>query len=132
MSSSIPPSLYEYCQPTLLTERSDDLLAHSFDTRFISLDAAQSELLSRAGAATMKNIEMRRDILANGGPDIKIVGNSANHASYDEPLNDGHAATERDCIGSAFGNGERVSGPTNPTYNEYYGGWYDKAFPSKP
>lgn len=47
MSSSIPPSLYEYCQPTLLTEWSDDLLAHSFDTRFIYLDAAQSELLSR-------------------------------------------------------------------------------------
>ncbi len=47
MSPSIPPALYEYCRPTLLTEWSDELLAHSFDTRFIYLDATQAELLSR-------------------------------------------------------------------------------------
>lgn len=88
------------------------------------------------GAATMKNIEVRREILANNGPDIKIAGNSANHpaynAAYDQYVKDGNAAAARDKIGAAFGNGERVSGATNPTYNEYFGGWYDKAFPGKP
>jgi len=47
MSPSIPPALYEYCRPTLLTEWSDELLAHSFDTRFIYLNARQAELPSR-------------------------------------------------------------------------------------
>jgi type VI secretion system secreted protein VgrG len=55
------------------------------------------------GAATMKNIEVRREILANNGPDIKIAGNSANHpaynAAYDQYVKDGNAAAARDKIG---------------------------------
>ena len=84
----------------------------------------------------MKNIEVQREIVKNGGPDIGIAGNSANHpsynAAYDQYLKDGNAAGARDKIGQIFGNGERVSGPTNPTYNEYYGGWYTQNYPGRP
>lgn len=92
--------------------------------------------LGDEGAATMKNIEVQREIVKNGGPDIGIAGNPANHpkynAAYDQYLKDGNAGAARDKIGQIFGNGERVSGPTNPTYNEYYGGWYDKHYPGRP
>ncbi len=38
--------------------------------------------LAGEGAATMKNIQIQREILANGGPDIGIAGTPANHAGY--------------------------------------------------
>ena len=41
----ITPALYEYCRPTLLSEWTTELLAHSFDTRFIYLDTAQAAVL---------------------------------------------------------------------------------------
>lgn len=37
-------------------------------------------------------------------------------------MKDGNAGAARDQIGMVFGNGERVSVATNPTYNEYDGG----------
>jgi type VI secretion system secreted protein VgrG len=99
-------------------------------------DAFVKGTLADEGAATMKNIQVQREIKANGGPDIGLAGNSNNHgaynAAYDQYLKDGNAGAARDKIGSIFGNGERVSGPTNPTYNDYYGGWYDQAFPKGP
>ena len=109
---------------------------YDYKPDFSSKQSYLGGAMADEGAATMKNIEVRREILANGGPDIKIAGNSANHpsynAAYDQYLKDGNAAAARDKIGTAFGNGERVSGATNPTYNEYYGGWYDKTFPGRP
>jgi type VI secretion system secreted protein VgrG len=94
--------------------------------------------LGDEGAATMKNIQVQREIYANSGKsiDIGIAGNAANHpsynAAYDQYLKDGNASAARDKVGQIFGNGERVSGPNNPTYNEYYGGWYDSVYGAKP
>lgn len=82
----------------------------------------------------MNNIKARREILANGGADIGIAGNSANHAAYnkayDQFLKDGNADAARQAIGAQFGKGEITSNTKQP-YAEYYGGWYDNNFPPK-
>ena len=85
--------------------------------------------LADEGAATMKNIQVQREITAAGGPDIGIAGNSANHASYNNAYNqylkDGNAAAARQSIGTTFGKGE-ITSTTGQPYADYYGGWYDK------
>lgn len=90
--------------------------------------------LADEGAATMNNIKVQREILAKGGPDIGIAGNSANHAAYNKAydafLKDGDAAKARQSMGSIFGTGEKTS-TTGQTYADYYGGWYDKTYPPK-
>ncbi|CAM3385979.1 hypothetical protein [Burkholderia ubonensis] len=89
--------------------------------------------LDDEGAATINNIKARREILANGGQDIGISGNSANHASYnkayDQFLLDGDADAARRAIGEQFGEGELTSNTRQP-YAEYYGNWYDANCPS--
>ncbi len=86
------------------------------------------------GAATLTNIKVQREIKANGGADIGVAGNSANHAAYnaayDQYLKDGNATAAQNAIGSKFGKGE-VTSNTGQPYADYYGGWYDKTYPSK-
>lgn len=82
----------------------------------------------------MSNIRAQREIVANDGTDIGIAGNSANHAAYngayDQFLQDGDMAAARQAIGAKFGAGE-VTSNTGQSYADYYGGWYDKAFPAR-
>ena len=94
--------------------------------------------LADEGAATLNNIKIQREILATGGPDIQISGNSGNYAvynkAYDQFLNDGNADMARKVIGSQFGTGEHASVKVNEknlNYNEYYGSWYERTFPKK-
>jgi len=93
-----------------------------------------SSQLADEGAATLNNIKVQREIIANGGPNIGIAGNSANHAAYNAAFDafakDGDAAKARDAIGAIFGNGERTSN-TGQTYTDYYGAGYDTLFPPK-
>ena len=88
--------------------------------------------LADEGAATLNNIKVQREIIANGGPNIGIAGNSANHANYnkiyDQYLADKNTPAARSAIGSVFGAGETTS-TTGQPYADYYGGWYDKNFP---
>lgn len=90
--------------------------------------------LADEGAATMNNIKVQREIIANGGPNIGIAGNSANHAAYekayDQFVKDGNAAKARDAVGAIFGNGEKTS-TTGQSYADYYGSAYDAANPPK-
>lgn len=90
--------------------------------------------LADEGAATMKNIQIQREILANGGPDIGIAGTPANHAgynaAYDAYLKTGDASAARQSIGTIFGSGEQTS-TTGQTYSDYYGSWYDKTYGTK-
>ena len=86
------------------------------------------------GGATMNNIKVQREILSSGGPDIGIAGNRANHAAYnaayDQYLKDGNAIAARNSIGARFGTGE-ITSNTAQSYADYYGGWYDRAYPAK-
>ncbi|MCW0307021.1 type VI secretion system Vgr family protein [Pantoea ananatis] len=91
--------------------------------------------LSDEGAATLNNIRVQREIIANQGGDIGIAGNAANQKDYNsifDSLQKGDI-TESDArmkIGRIFGKGERTS-TTKEFYEDYYGGWYDKNYPSK-
>ena len=90
--------------------------------------------LADEGAATLNNIKVQSEIIANGGPDIGIAGNGSNHtaynAAYDKLLKDGNADAARQAIGAQFGKGE-ITSNTNQPYADYYGGWYDSAYPPK-
>jgi type VI secretion system secreted protein VgrG len=105
---------------------------YSYTRDYSSKEAFVNGALADEGAATLNNIKVRREILANGGPDIGIAGNPANHAAYnaayDQALKDGDLSNARHSIGQIFGKGERTSN-TGQSYADYYGAWYDKAFP---
>jgi type VI secretion system secreted protein VgrG len=96
-----------------------------------SRDAYLNSNLADEGAATMNNVTVQREINANGGPDIGIAGNPANAPKYnaimDQYAKDGDADKARNDIGRVFGKGERTSN-TGQTYEDYYGGYYDKHF----
>lgn len=90
--------------------------------------------LDDEGAATLKNIQVQREIIQAGGPDIGIAGNPANHAIYEQAytqyLKDGNTQAALRKIGSQFGTGEFTS-TTGQNYADYYGGWYDKHYGGK-
>jgi type VI secretion system secreted protein VgrG len=90
--------------------------------------------LADEGAATMKNIQVQREIIANGGSDIGIAGDPKNHAVYNKAVDvymtNGDAAAARNAIGQQIGHGEMTSTSGQP-YSNYYGDWYDKTYPSR-
>jgi hypothetical protein len=51
---------------------------YSYTPDYSSKAAYVNGTLADEGAATMKNIEVQREIKANGGPNIEIAGNPAN------------------------------------------------------
>lgn len=106
---------------------------YAYKPDYSNLDNYVNGALVDEGAATMKNIEVQREILANGGPDIGIAGNGANHAQYnsinDAALKSGDAAGARAQIGEIFRNGEIAStSGAGQTYGQYYGDWYKDTF----
>ncbi|HBL5383216.1 type VI secretion system Vgr family protein [Enterobacter hormaechei] len=98
-----------------------------------SRDAYLNSALSDEGAATLNNIRVQREILANKGGDIGIAGNPANQSQYNRiydslergGIKESEARTQ---IGRIFGKGEQTS-TTGQYYEDYYGGWYDKNYP---
>jgi type VI secretion system secreted protein VgrG len=105
---------------------------------FSSKGAFVKGALADEGAATLNNVKVQRELKSGGGADVGIAGNPANHpvynAAYDQFEKDGDAVAARDKIGAQFGDGEyssvKVAGQ-HVKYNDYYGGWYDQAFPGK-
>ncbi len=90
--------------------------------------------LAGEGAATLENIRVQRELLANGGADIGIAGNPGNHAEYNRIFDqyeiDGDAEAAEAAIARVFGAGEvpsvpREDGSSYTDYNEYYGEYYD-------
>lgn len=101
---------------------------------FSSKDAYVNGALADEGMATIKNLDVRREVLAAGGPDIGLPGDPANHAgyiaAYEQYLKDGDVEKAASAIGQVFGQGE-VTSTTGQTYADYYGGWYDDTFGQK-
>jgi len=102
---------------------------YPYQEDFSSKAAYLRGVMADEGAATMNNIRTQREILANGGWDIGVAGknHAAYNAAYDASLKDGDAAACRNAIGAVIGN--EITSTTGQTYSQYYGGWYDKAFP---
>ncbi len=87
------------------------------------------------GEATLTNVEVRNEIIENGGPEIPIAGNSANHSAYEQSYEDlqngGDRDTARDEIGGTFADGETTS-TTGESYRDYYGGFYEDQYDNSP
>ncbi|MDF3662319.1 type VI secretion system Vgr family protein, partial [Enterobacter hormaechei] len=88
-----------------------------------------SQLMDEGGA-TLNNIKIQREILANGGIDIDIAGSAENlkayNSAYDKMLSGELSRIDAaKAIGKVYGKGEIASG-TNLNYNDYYGGFYGK------
>ncbi|MBH2878353.1 type VI secretion system tip protein VgrG [Serratia marcescens] len=99
-------------------------------TDLTSRETYLNSMLRDEGAATLKNIEVQREIFANTGTDIGIAGNPENQAAYNEIYENLKSGTKtrqqaEESIGRIFGRGERTSN-TGELYEDYYGGWYDK------
>jgi hypothetical protein len=124
--------------PALLTQVIAHEVGHARYTASVDTSSRAAFVrtnLADEGAATLANIRVQREIIANGGADIGIAGNSANHAgynaAYDAFVAGGSEADARDAIGAIFGNGERTSN-TNESYTDYYGGFYDRNYGTTP
>ncbi|WP_035060443.1 hypothetical protein [Andreprevotia chitinilytica] len=85
--------------------------------------------LDNEGAATLKNIEVQREILADSGVDIGIAGRNANisgyNAAYDRYKRTGNAPAAREAIGNIYRRDENASG-SGLSYETYYGDDYDR------
>jgi len=107
---------------------------HPYQIDTSSRQAYLNGTLDDEGAATLKNIQVQREIIQAGGPNIGIAGNPQNHASYiqayNQYLKDGNAQAAVRTIGSQFGTNEFTS-TTGQNYADYYGGWYDKHYDEK-
>lgn len=84
--------------------------------------------LANEDAATLKNLEVQREIFADSRIDIGLAGNSSNHAAYnaayDQYLRDGNATAARSTIGKIYGSRE-INSITRKPYADYYGKYYD-------
>lgn len=87
------------------------------------------------GAATLSNIRAQREIIANGGADIGIAGQRANHAAYNTVYDafaaGGSEVAAQEAIGAVFVNGETTS-TTRQSYADYYGSYYDANYGTTP
>lgn len=104
---------------------------YDYKPDFSSRSAFVNGTLADEGAATLKNIQVQREIIGNGGPDISVAGNPHNHVEYNtiynQYLKDGNATAAEHAIGKIFGQGE-ITSTTHEPYADYYGGWYDDNF----
>ncbi|MEJ8852788.1 DUF2345 domain-containing protein, partial [Variovorax rhizosphaerae] len=114
--------------------RATQILAHEtghalypYKENLSSKAAYVNGCLADEGAATLNNIKVQREIIANGGEDIGIAGDSKNHAAYngayDKFLGDKNKQAAINSIGKIFGNNE-ITSTTNQPYADYYGSYY--------
>jgi uncharacterized Zn-binding protein involved in type VI secretion len=107
---------------------------HPYEQDTRSRQAYLNGTLDDEGAATLKNIQVQREIIQAGGPNIRIAGDEKNHPSYEEAYNqfqkDGNYQAAIRKIGAKFGTNEFTS-TTGQNYADYYGGWYDKHYSGK-
>lgn len=88
--------------------------------QYVNANAASA--LKDEGEATLMNMEIRNEILQNGGPDIGIAGTQG--PSYQKIFTDykahGDREVAREDIGFIFANNERPSTDPSKTYKQYY------------
>jgi type VI secretion system secreted protein VgrG len=83
--------------------------------------------LKDEGEATLSNLEVRDEILSEGGPDIGVAGTKTKQYKnvYKEYKSVGDREKAREAIGDIFADGERPSTSPNMTYREYYSKPYE-------
>ncbi|CTP91196.1 hypothetical protein XTALMG727_3339 [Xanthomonas translucens pv. arrhenatheri LMG 727] len=106
---------------------------HRFTERpdMSSREAYVASMLRGEAAATLSNAQVRKEILAGGGADIGISGSGDRPRQY-AVIADHYLAgrfgrdAALDQIGQVFKT-EQPSVSTHSTYEQYYGGYYDRA-----
>ncbi|NCI14946.1 type VI secretion system tip protein VgrG [Cronobacter muytjensii] len=88
--------------------------------------------LTNEGGATLNNIKVQREILANGGIDIGVAGSEDNLAAYnsmyDKMMSGELSRTDAaKAIGKVYGKGE-IASSGDINYSEKYGNYYDSKF----
>ncbi len=78
--------------------------------------------LKDEGEATMTNVQVRNEIVGNGGPDIGVAGAQADQyqAIAAQDAGPGQRDAARQQIGDAFADGEHPSTSPGQTYRQYY------------
>lgn len=97
-------------------------------TREQYIDLNTMSALKDEGEATLINIQVRGEVLQNGGPDIGVAGSQA--AAYVDIYNKvlvrtGDREKARKEIGKVFANHERPSTDPSKTYKDYYAKTYE-------
>jgi len=104
---------------------------NKFSLDYTSKTTYLNGVFADEGAGVFNNIKIQREIIANGGPDIKIAGSISNIASYnqvyDKFLQDGDLQKAYKGLGDIVGYKETTS-VSNQLYDKYYGDWYDKVY----
>ncbi|MCL2160495.1 MAG: hypothetical protein FWH56_01200 [Betaproteobacteria bacterium] len=104
---------------------------------FTALDVSSktaylNAIFRNEGAVIMKNIQIQREIMANGGPDIGLPGHPDNHAAYnavyDQYLEDGNMAVACLAIGDIFAKDESPPIYPNQTYEDCFSRYYDEYY----
>ncbi|QCH23425.1 hypothetical protein [Mycobacteroides salmoniphilum] len=124
-------------QPTAIAQTISHEVGHAIYGPHYDVSSKTAYLngtLDNEGAATMANVRDQQFILSQGGPDIGIAGNQANRSDYlviYDNYKYGSVTYEQAIrqIGQIFGTKEHPSGDPALTYSQYFGDWYDKAFP---
>jgi type VI secretion system secreted protein VgrG len=104
-------------------------LGHAVDSTVIDTTSRAGyidSMLRGEGDAALANLEARKEILANGGPDIGVAG--ARSADY-EKIYTKYGTTEKasKAIGKVFGDKE-ITSTTKEIYKDYYGKIFDAKY----
>lgn len=91
-------------------------------TRSQYVQANANRSLKDEGEATMTNVQIRNEIVTNGGPDIGVAGAQADQYQQIAAHNAGPGERDaaRQQIGDAFADGEHPSTSPGQTYRQYY------------
>ena len=87
--------------------------------------------LKDEGEATIMNIEVRNEILKNGGPDIGVAGTQSNkylEIYQNRVVKDGDREQARIDIANVFADNEVPSTDPNKSYREYYAKTFEDHF----
>jgi hypothetical protein len=103
------------------------MYSYQYQYDYSSRTAYINSRLADEGAATMKTIQIQREIKAVGGPNIgePTTNFGQYNKIYDQYLRDEDAVAARRKIGVLYGTGEMTSN-TMETYEVYYGKLYDR------
>jgi type VI secretion system secreted protein VgrG len=107
-------------------------LGHAVDTKVTDTTSRAGyidSMLRGEGDAALANLEARKEILANGGPDIGVAG--ARSADY-EKIYTKYGSSEKasQAIGKVFGDKE-ITSTTKEVYKDYYGKIFDAKYSKK-
>lgn len=99
-------------------------------TREEFIDANTQRNLNNEGEATLVNLEVRQEILDNGGADIGVAGAGAEDYKkiFESGLHETDRAAAREDIGNKFASGETPSTDPSKNYGDFFGDFWGEYY----